>query len=209
VTWKGAFINDSKIVENIHEMVEGARRARDYGFDYIAFKPFLTRAPYNNAEIVDIKEQDDGFDEVRRRIRAAVEEAKKLETDTFRIYETTNLKVLENRSFRDYTQQPHHCHMQFFRQVLSPLGMYNCPVYRNQPHGRVGEKEAYAAQENYDSTRANTAGLIDTFDAHHQCREVTCLYNHVNWWMEDLIERPEKLDSIQLAPEPDEPDFFL
>ena len=34
-------------------------------FDYIAFKPFLTRAPYNNAEIVDIKEEDDGFDEVR------------------------------------------------------------------------------------------------------------------------------------------------
>jgi len=209
VTWKGAFINDEKIVANIDEMVDGARRARDYGFDYIAFKPFLTRAPYNNAEIVDIKEDDDGFDEVRARIRANVEAAKKLETDSFRIYETTNLKVLENKSFRDYTQQPNHCHMQFFRQVMSPLGMYNCPVYRNQPHGRVGEKTAYATEAEYDGTRATTGKLIDTFDAHKQCREVTCLYNHVNWWLEDLIEHPDKLDAIEPAPPPPERDFFL
>lgn len=209
VTWKGAFINDSKIVENIHEMVDGARRARDYGFDYIAFKPFLTRAPYNNAEIIGASHGDDGFDEVRARIRAAVEESKSLETGTFRIYETTNLKVLENRSFRNYTEQPHRCHMQFFRQVLSPLGMYNCPVYRNQSHGLVGDKNAYATNEAYDSTRESTGKLIDTFDAHHECREVTCLYNHVNWWLDGLVEDPSKLDGLELADAPEERDFFL
>jgi len=209
VTWKDACINDANIVENIHEIVEGARRAREYGFDYIAFKPFLTRAPENNAEIVDLHEGDDGFDDVRRRIRAAVDEAKKLETGRFRVYETTNLKVLENRSAADYREQPRHCHMQFFRQVLSPLGMYNCPVYRNQPHGRVGPKEAYATEAEYDATRARTAALIESFDAHHECREVTCLYNHVNWWMEDLVRNPEKLDALEPAPAPEEPDFFL
>jgi len=209
VTWKGAFINDEAIVENIHEMVDGARRARDYGFDYIAFKPFLTRAPYNNAEIVDIREDDDGFDDVRARIRAAVEEARKLETGRFSVYETTNLKVLENRSFRDYTEQPHRCHMQWFRQVLSPLGMYNCPVYRNQPHGCVGPKDAYATDEEYDKTRVRTAQQIDNFDAHHECREVTCLYNHVNWWIEHLVKNPEELNELEPAPRPDEPDFFL
>ena len=209
VTWKGAFINDAKIVENIHEMVDGARRAREYGFDYIAFKPFLNRAPYNNAEIVDLKEDDDGFDEIRRRIRANVDEAKTLETESFRIYETTNLKVLENRSFRDYMEQPRNCHMQFFRQVLSPLGMYNCPVYRNQEHGKVGPKDAYADEAQYDRTRATTGGLIESFNAHEQCREVTCLYNHVNWWIEDLIAHPEKLATLQAAPKPQDPDFFL
>ncbi|MHC4450966.1 MAG: hypothetical protein ACYS0E_12650, partial [Planctomycetota bacterium] len=209
VTWAGAFINDATIVENIHEMVDGARRAREYGFDYIAFKPFLTRAPYNNAEIVDLNEGDDGFDDIRKRIRAAVEEAKKLETESFRIYETTNLKVLENRSAENYMRQPHHCHMQFFRQVLSPLGMYNCPVYRNQPHGCVGPKDAYATSDEYDATRGRTAGLIQSFDAHHECREVTCLYNHVNWWIEDLVRHPEKLDVIEAAAAPEEPDFFL
>jgi len=209
VTWKGAFINDEKIVENIHEMVDGARRARDYGFDYISYKPFLTRAPENNAEIVDLRETDDGFDHIRERISRNVAEARQFESETFRVYEATNLKVLQNKSHADYAQQPHQCHMQFFRQVLSPLGMYNCPVYRNQPHGKVGPKTAYATEQEYDETRATTAGLIKTFDANHQCREVTCLYNHVNWWMEDLIENPEKLDDLQPAPKPDEPDFFL
>ncbi len=209
VTWKGAFINDEKIVPNIHEMVDGARRAREYGFDYIAYKPFLTRAPDNNAEIVDLRETDDGFDHIREKIAQGVAEAKKLETDTFRIYEATNLKVLQNRSHKDYSQQPHQCHMQFFRQVLSPLGMYNCPVYRNQPHGKVGPKDAYARTAEYDQTRNTTAGLIQTFDAHHECREVTCLYNHVNWWLEDLIANPGKLETLKPAAAPAEPDFFL
>ncbi len=42
----------------------------------------------------------------------------------------------------------------------------------------------------------------------HECREVTCLYNHVNWWIEDLIRNPDKLDDLH----PDEdraPDFFF
>ena len=80
------------------EIVTAAERAKSYGFDYIACKPFLTRAERNNAEIVDLRELDHHFDEITARIRAAIDEAKKLEDDSFRIYETTNLKVLENRS---------------------------------------------------------------------------------------------------------------
>jgi wyosine [tRNA(Phe)-imidazoG37] synthetase (radical SAM superfamily) len=198
ITWKGAFINDTNIVENLHEIVPGAERARKYLFDYISFKPFLTRAPDNNAEIVDLKESKHrNFDEVLARIRKEVDEAKKLETDRFKVYEATNLKVLENRSHQSYARQPHRCHMQFFRQVLSPLGTYNCPVYRNQPHGRVGSKESYADPASYGEVRSSTAELIRHFDATAQCKEVTCLYNHVNWWLEGLIEDPSKLDAVE------------
>ena len=208
VTWRGAEINDSHIVENLHEMVPAAERARRYKFDYISFKPFLTRAPENNAEIVDLKESHRDFDAIVARVRAQVEEARKFETADFRVYEATNLKVLENKSYRNYTQQPRQCHMQFFRQVLSPLGMYNCPVYRNQPHGRLGSKDAYATPEENRATSDRTAELIRSFDAHHQCREVTCLYNHVNWWLEGLIAEPTKLDELE-ARTLAEPDFFL
>lgn len=208
VTWRGANINDTSIVENIHEIVDGARRARHYKFDYIAYKPFLTRAEENNAEIVDLKQTDTDFDAIVARLRESVDEAKKLATDDFRVIETTNLKVLENRSFASYSQQPRECHMQFFRQVLSPLGMYNCPVYRNQPHGKVGPKGAYNTTEDYDETRKTTGGLIKSFDAHHQCREVACLYNHANWWIESLIDEPAKLDQLE-AVAMETPDFFL
>jgi len=160
ITWRGATIHDNEIVPNIDEIVIAAERAKKYGFDYIACKPFLTRAERNNAEIVDLSEVDQHFDEITARIRAAIDEARKLEDETFRIYETTNLKVLENRSHGDFSTQPHQCHLQFFRQVLSPLGMYNCPVYRNQAHGRLGTKDAYATTAGYESTRMSTAELI-------------------------------------------------
>jgi len=208
VTWRGASIHDTSIVENLHEIVPAAERARRYRFDYIAYKPFLTRAEENNAEIVDLRETQRHFADVVTRLRAEVDRAKKLATPDFRVIETTNLKVLENGSFATYSEQPHECHMQFFRQVLSPLGMYNCPVYRNQPHGRLGDKEAYANESSYDETRASTGNLIRSFDANHQCREVACLYNHANWWIEDLIEHPEKLE--RLRPEAMKvPDYFL
>src|SRR5687767_13833288 len=69
ITWRGATINATNIVENLHEMVAGAERAKRFGFDYISFKPFLTRAPENNAEIVDLDEETERFEEVMRTIR--------------------------------------------------------------------------------------------------------------------------------------------
>jgi hypothetical protein len=207
VTWRDAEINDAKIVENIHEIVLAAERARRYRFDYIAVKPFLVRAPRNNAEIVGLSSRRSDFQETAARIRAAVNDAKKLETPAFRVYETTNLKVLENGTYRNYMDQPKTCHMQFFRQVVSPLGLYNCPVYRNQPHGRLGEKHGYADPAASRESMGGLLNLIQNFNASEECKEVTCLYNHVNWFIEDLIENPEKLD--RLPSSPDRKDYFL
>lgn len=207
VTWKGASIHEYDVVENVHEMVLAAQRAKKYGFDYIAFKPFLTRAQANNAEIVDLKDNQDHFSRIIALIQKNVEEAKQLETPQFRVYATTNLKVLINRSALNYMHQPHRCHMQFFRQVLSPLGTFNCPAYRNQPHGRLGDKTAYATRDDYSRTLESTARKILSFDAQRECREVTCLYNHVNWWLEDSIDHPQNLDDIAAADI--EPDYFL
>ncbi len=208
ITWKGATINDSKIVENMHEIVPAAERAKKFGFDYISFKPFLTRAPENNAEIVDLDASRAHFEETMDKIRASVKIAKELETDGFKVLESTNLRVMEGGTQSEYKHQPKTCHMQYFRQVLSPLGVYNCPVYRNQPHGRVNDKEGYATPEQFSQSQANTARLIQTFDASHQCREVTCLYNHVNWWIEDLIAHEDKLDDLA-SDWTREPDFFF
>ena len=209
ITWRGATINDTNIVENLHEIVGAAERAKHFGFDYISFKPFLTRAPENNAEIVGLDDAEtERFEQVMDTIRRNIDQAKRFQGDSFKVLESTNLRVLENRSHRQFMHQPRECHMQFFRQILSPLGLYNCPVYRNQPHGKIHDKDAYATEASLRETLRNTGTLIREFDATRQCRQVTCLYNHANWWIEDLIQHPEKLDAIQ----PDferEPDFFF
>src|SRR5690606_11681219 len=124
-----------------------------------------------------------------------------------RVIESTNLKVLENGTYRNYTDQPKSCHMQFFRQVLSPLGLFNCPVYRHVPQAQIGEKHAYATAEELRQTQHATLRLIERFDAREECKEVSCRYTHVNWFTEDLIETPAKLDALE--PAEDRKDYFL
>ncbi|MEZ6187966.1 MAG: radical SAM protein [Planctomycetota bacterium] len=206
IVWKNCEANDFEIHENVQEIVQAAERAKKYQFDYISFKPFLNRAEVNNAEIVELSKEEQELQQVMAEIRTQVDEAKKLSGDGFRVIESTNLKVLENGTYRNYTEQPKTCHMTFFRQVLSPLGTYNCPVYRHVAHAQVGENDAYAP-EGQEQTLHNTLKLIQSFNATTECREVTCLYNHVNWFVEDMIEHPEKLEA--LAPSAERNDYFL
>jgi hypothetical protein len=209
IVWKGAEINDSKIIENIHEIEMATKLAADHDFDYISLKPFLTRSPVNNAEIVGVNNEAVGltFDEALERIRTSIDHCKQYETETFKLLESTNLRVLEDGTAENYTRQPKMCHMQFFRQVLSPLGIFNCPVYRHQHHARLGNKHDYETPELFEKTLTKTENMLDTFNATKECKEVTCLYNDVNWWIEDLVNHPEKL--ADLEPAEDRRDYYL
>ena len=207
IVWKDCETNDIKIIENVHEIVTAAKLAKQYQFDYISFKPFLVRAETNNAEIVGIEKEQENVESIMNKIRSAVNQAKVLEDKEFTVVESTNLRVLENGTYTNYTEQPHNCHMQYFRQVLSPLGVFNCPVYRHVPQALLGEKHAYATEEGLKVTQRNTLQLIEAFDATQECKDVTCLYNHANWFIEDLIRHPEKLESIGSSF--DRNDFFL
>ena len=207
IVWKDCETNNMKIIENVEEIVMAAELAKQHQFDYISFKPFLTRAELNNAEVVGIDKQQQHVESVMKKIRTAVNQAKQLENETFAVVESTNLRVLENGTYMNYTEQPHNCHMQYFRQVLSPLGVFNCPVYRHVPQALLGEKHGYASAQGVEAVQRNTLRLIDAFDATQECKDVTCLYNHANWFIEDLINFPEKLESLDSSF--DRNDFFL
>jgi organic radical activating enzyme len=207
VTWRGAFINDTSIVENLHEITMAAQLAKDCRFDYISFKPFLTRDELNNAEVIDLGQQNNLVDTVSR-IQAEIDAAMQLETDTFRVHRSTGLKAMLQGRTQTLARQPQQCHMQFFRQVLSPLGLYNCPVYRNQDHGRLGDRNAVADEPAYQATRGVTADLVRHFDAATACEKVTCLYNDVNWWIESLVANPQVLEQLPTN-DTAEPDYFL
>jgi hypothetical protein len=187
ITWTGAMRGPgAPILENIDEIPLAARRARDAGFDYVSFKPFLTRRE-NGSEVMDPSQSDTRLDDVVRRIRARVDEAKALASPVFRVVESTNLRVLESGTWRSLTQQPRMCHMQALRQVLTPLGLYNCPAHRGAPKALIAGKGAYADAASCASTAGATAAILDRFDASHECAEVTCLYHGANWWLEHAI----------------------
>ena len=210
IVWKGAERHgeegDVKIVENIHEIVAAARLARDHRFDYISLKPFLVRSD-TGSEVMDPEKAEAHLAAVTARIRAAVDEAKTLATDTFQVLESTNLRMLEKGNWRDFTNQPHTCHMQAFRQVLTPTGLYNCPAYRGVDRARISDKNAYEHAAAADGTNKNLAEILDRFDAHGECAAVTCLYNDVNWWLEGLVKGDAALDAIAVGEE--RADYFL
>lgn len=208
VVWRDCNANDVALVDNIHEIVTAAERAKRHRFDYISFKPFLERLEDNHAETVGLARPGSrDTAEIVAEIRAQIALARALAGDGFEVIESTNLRVLAAGSHHDFARQPRRCHMQFFRQVLSPLGIYNCPVYRNVPHARLGAAHDYARPEGFERTQKRTLALIEEFDASHECRQVTCLYNPANWFIEELIGDLDQLE--RLAPADDRRDYYL
>ncbi len=206
ITWLGAARGPgAPVVENLDEIPLAARRARDAGFDYVSFKPFLTRRE-NGSEVMDPSQADADLDAVVRRIRGRIDEAKALASPTFRVVESTNLRVLESGTWRDLTKQPKTCHMQALRQVLTPLGLFNCPAHRGAPKALIAGKDAYADAASVARTTAATASILDRFDASSECAEVTCLYHGANWWLEHAIS---DADPAALSASPETEDWFL
>jgi sulfatase maturation enzyme AslB (radical SAM superfamily) len=203
ITWKGGSRGDVKVVENIHEMVMASRRASDARFDYISFKPFLERQE-DGAEVMDPAKTEAELQAVIARIKQNLAEARAAVRPDFRVLASTNLRVLMDGTWRDYTKQPKTCHMQMLRQVVTPLGTFNCPAHRGVQKAEVGGKALWQVPP---AAQHATAKLLNDFDASHECSQVTCLYHSTNWWIEELIEAG--VDLPRQAPGAERQDWFL
>jgi wyosine [tRNA(Phe)-imidazoG37] synthetase (radical SAM superfamily) len=206
IVWSGASRDDHEILENIHEIVQATERAKRYGFDYISLKPILERET-NGAEVMDPEKTRSETATVVQRIRHEVDRAQELADESFRVYESNNLRVLEQGNWHEFTHQPRTCHMQALRQVLTPTGLYNCPAHRGVEKARLGSPTAYRDGQEAAATNASLTQILDGFDASHECRNVTCIYNSVNWWLEKLIEDPREDVRVEIGEE--RADFFL
>lgn len=203
ITWRGSARGDTKVVENLHEIVSAAERAERSGFDYISYKPFLERTD-DGSEVLDPSKVEAELQEVIAKIRSSIDTARKLERPGFRVMESTNLRVLMAGNWRDYTRQPKTCHMQMLRQVVTPLGTFNCPAHRGIDKAKVGAGELWrSAHQGAEETKK----ILDGFDASVQCSEVTCLYHGTNWWIEQLID--SSVDPESLEPAAERRDSFL
>lgn len=206
ITWSGASRDGNEILENVHEIEMAAARAKRYGFDYIAFKPVLERQP-DGAEVMDPARARADLEAMIARIRGEIDRARAHADAKFEVYESINLRMLESGGWKEMTRQPRTCHMQALRQVLSPLGLYNCPAHRGVAKARIAGADAYKDDASAKQTGQNLLTILDQFDASHECREVTCLYNGVNWWLEKVVSDPERSIESEIAEE--RLDWFL
>ncbi len=204
ITWRGAAREaDTPVLENVHEIALSAERAQRSGFDYLSLKPFLERTP-EGAEVLDPSDAESGLPAILARIKSEIEKARTFEDERFKVYVSTNLRALETGEWRDYTRQPRVCHVQALRQVLTPTGLYNCPAHRGVERAKIGGKDAFQNDATAEETSGKLAGLLERFDASHECREVTCIYNGVNWWIEQLVA-----SDGEILPTPESEDYFL
>ena len=175
----------------------------DASFDYISFKPFLERQE-DGSEVLDPAKTEAELQAVLARIQANIDEARRVVRPDFKVLASTNLRVLMTGTWRDYTNQPKVCHMQMLRQVVTPLGTFNCPAHRGVAKAKLGDKDlwAVAAAGQHDTSR-----VLRDFDATVECGEVTCLYNGTNWWLEELVSASSELP--EEAPGTESRDWFL
>ena len=214
ITWRGAQREEHDVIENLHEMALASKRALDAGFDYISFKPFLQRAD-QGAEVLEPRDATEGKATVVQRITEQLEQAKAYQSDDFRVVSSTNLRVLMSPNWQAFSDQPKVCHMQALRQVVSPLGVFNCPAHRGIEKARLGNADGWlptvdllSDQPTTPPAQAATCDSLSNFDAHVECAEVTCLYHPVNHWMEGLIASDKDPEDL-IDPGPEQNDYFL
>jgi hypothetical protein len=198
VMWSGLGQISAPATGNVGEMALAAGLAKAHGFDYISFKPMLVRNE-ERAEIVNIGRLPDAPRPlvpapVVDQIRTGLRQAEAMEGATFRVVPSKNLlAMLQESGFERCRQQPRECHMQHFRQVLAPSGIFSCPAHRGNERTRIGDGAGYSGMDGFPAIVAATQAQIQRLNAAVECREITCIYNDTNWWIEDLIESGEAL----------------
>lgn len=181
---EGKEVKGVSLVNNIGEISVAAKKAKENGFNYLSLKPFTDPM---GARQTTLTEKD--LAEITEEIKAA----KKLEDENFKVVESINLLCFyDERLKEEIKKMPQTCHLQFFRQIVIPAGIYNCANWRGAEESLV---------------KNNRAELIDSFNAKKICQETICLYSPLNNWIEDLIKSPEKIK--ELKPIDDFGDYFL
>jgi MoaA/NifB/PqqE/SkfB family radical SAM enzyme len=206
VVWEGVEINGKRLPPNMEELARSVELAREFSFDYISFKPCLVRLNESQRETLLKNVGKTKEEEIIDQIRVALQEAKRFAGDQVKILESSNLKAMLNRETDRIKRQPKRCHMQFFRTVVTPFGIFHCPAFRGVEEARIGEPDGYLSETKFKKSLKRTAQSIMTFDAEKECKDVGCFYNRTNWWLEEFIHSKEEIHELEKV---EDDNFFL
>jgi MoaA/NifB/PqqE/SkfB family radical SAM enzyme len=197
IVWKGVEVNGKRLSSNIHEMARSVELAREFSFDYVSFKPCLIRFNESQKETL-LKDVDKAKEKkIINEIKVHIDEAKRFAGDQVKILESINLKDMLNQETSQIKRQPEKCHMQFFRTVVTPSGIFHCPSLRGVEEARIGDPDGYLSEKKLKESLKRTAQSILTYDAEEECKEVGCFYHRTNWWLEEFIQSKEDICKIE------------
>ena len=206
IVWEGMDIDGKRLRPNIQEMPRAAELARKFSFDYISFKPCLVRVEESQRETLLQNVGPSKESEIAKEIKIQLQMAREIAGEKVKILESSNLKAMLNQETERIKRQPKRCHMQFYRTVVSPFGIYHCPAFRGVEIAKIAEKDGYLTDKKFKQSLKRVATSILAFDAEQECKEVGCFYNETNWWLETFIKSKENVRDIKKV---EDDNFFL
>ena len=206
IVWDGIEVGGHTLAPNIDEMDAAVQLAVQYGFDYVSFKPCLIRLESSKRESLLNEAAAERQARLISRLRTNLDQAKRTADGRIAILQSVNLQALLAGQVADLKVQPRTCHMQFFRTVMTPAGVYHCPAFRGIDKARVAGPLGYAGRDRFVETVDRVEQSIGSFDAARECHEVACFYHHVNWWVDRLVTAQG--ETPDLAPLADDNFFF-
>jgi len=206
ITWRGIKINDVALPENIHEIPKAVELAALNNFDYISFKPCLLKTEDSNIESLFHCETEEFAKSISGEISRKIEEAGRAFEEKIQIVTTLNLKAVLSGLSGEFKNQPRNCHIQLFRAVVTPIGIFHCPAYRGDARTQIGSAIGYVDQDGFRQTvSSNYRNMLD-FNAARTCKDIVCFYSRVNRWIETVIESDLNVMDIE---ECQDQNFFI
>jgi len=197
--------NGKRILANVYEISSAALNAKNYGFDYLSLKLCLDKTSENPIETLFNDEQNETIDSAIIPINEEITNAEGLTGGDLKIILSTNLKALLNGTLEKLRKQPKTCHIGYFRQVVSPIGIYHCPAFRGDSRAKIGDASLYSDKSLFANAGKKIFESLSNFNAKCICKDIACFYNGINNEIEDLIQNPSQTE-INETPSPD---FFL
>lgn len=206
IVWEGVNIEGNELPSNISEIAQATKLAADHLFDYISFKPCLIRLSDTQKESLLYNVDSQKQARIANEISDELTEAKKIASNKIKILESVNLKAILTQQAQEIKKQPKNCHLQFFRTVLTPSGIYHCPAFRGLEKAKIADQDGYSTEEKFNKTFDKLKLSIDSFKAHDECCDVGCFYHDVNWWIENFLTSSQSIDKIESL---EDDNFFL
>jgi hypothetical protein len=206
IVWESVEINGKRLCPNLDEMTRSVELAREFSFDYVSFKPCLVRWNESQRETLLKNVGKTKEEEIIEQIKVHLQTARDVARDQVRILESSNLVAMLNRETDQIKKQPKRCHMQFFRTVVTPFGIFHCPAFRGVEEARIGEPDGYLSETKFKESLKRAAQSILTFDAEEECKDVGCFYNRTDWWLEEFIHSKEDVHGLEKV---ENDNFFL
>jgi MoaA/NifB/PqqE/SkfB family radical SAM enzyme len=197
VVWEGIEINGKRLTPNTGEIADAVNLAREYSFDYVSFKPCLMRLEDSQKEGLLDNVDKRAEEKIIEDIRFNLQKGKRFLDGEVKILESVNLRAMMNQEIVEIKRQPKKCHMQFFRTVVSPSGIFHCPAFRGVGKAKIAESDGYVTEHKFEESLQTLARSITAFDAEEECKVVACFYHHVNWWLANFIHSGRDISELE------------